>query len=187
MNTLTKYIETIINFTGESWAILLGCVSEMEFGKKENLLKEGEVCNCVFFIRKGLCKSFYNKDEKEINTAFYFENEFVTNIKSLTTSSKSEYYIQACEETSAIRFDKSKLLDAYKKSHQIEAFGRKVLELTTAKQEEHSNSFKLLSPRERFDNLVTKHPDFLQRVSLTQAASYLGISRETLSRFRAPK
>ena len=83
--------------------------------------------------------------------------------------------------------DKTKLLEAYKQSHQVETFGRKVLELIMAKQEEHSDSFKLLSPKQRFDTLVSQYPDFLQRVSLTQTASYLGISRETLSRFRAIK
>lgn len=83
-----------------------------------------------------------------------------------------------------LRFDKSKLLDAYKKSQEIEAFGRKLLELIIAKQEEHLDNFKLLTPQQRYENLVLKQPEFLQRVSLTQTASYLGISRETLSRIR---
>jgi CRP-like cAMP-binding protein len=187
MNNLKKYISTITNFSEQSWTALFNCLTEMEFKKNEPLLKEGQVCNSIFFISSGLCKSCYNLDGKEINTAFYFENDFATNIKSLTTSSKSKYEIKACEKTKAVQLNKGKLLNAYSQSHQVETFGRKILELMTAKQEEHSDSFKLLSPKQRFDNLVSKHPDFLQRISLTQTASYLGISRETLSRFRAVK
>ena len=76
------------------------------------------------------------------------------------------------------------MLTAYKQSREIETFGRKLLEIIVSKHEEHSNSFKLFTPKQRYDNLVLTNPDFLQRVSLTQTASYLGMSRETLSRFR---
>jgi CRP-like cAMP-binding protein len=187
MNNLKRYIESITEFSEQSWMALSDCISEIQFKKNEHLLKEGKICNAIYFISSGVCKSCYNLDGKEINTAFYFENDFATNIRSLRTSSKSEYSIKAHEKTTAVVIDKTKLLEAYQKSHQVETFGRKVLELIMAKQEEHSDSFKLLSPKQRFDSLVSQYPDFLQRVSLTQTASYLGISRETLSRFRAIK
>ncbi len=187
MNNLKRYIESITEFSEQSWMALSDCASEIQFKKNEHLLKEGKICNSIYFISSGVCKSCYNLDGKEINTAFYFENDFATNIRSLRTSLKSEYSIKAHEKTKAVVIDKTKLLEAYKQSHQVETFGRKVLELIMAKQEEHSDSFKLLSPKQRFDTLVSQYPDFLQRVSLTQTASYLGISRETLSRFRAIK
>ena len=187
MNNFQTYISTIIDLSADSRKILNNCITETRFRKNELLLKEGQICNTIFFIHSGLCKSYYNQDGKEINTDFYFENDFATNIKSLTTSSKSAYEIKACEETYVTQLDKAKLLEAYRLSHQVETFGRKVLELITVKQQEHADSFKILDARQRFDNLFTKHPDFLQRVSLTQAASYLGISRETLSRFRAAR
>lgn len=187
MNSLKRYIESITEFSEHSWTILSACLTELELKKNEPLLKEGEVCTSVFFITAGICKSSYNLDGKEINTAFYFQNDFATNVKSLRTAEKSEYSIKACEKTRVTRIDKTNLLQAYNQSHQIEAFGRKVLEVITAKQEEHADSFKILTPKQRFDALVSQHPDFLQKVSLTQAASYLGVSRETLSRFRATK
>lgn len=187
MQELKDFIKNTIEFSEHSWGILQNCMSEKEFKKNETLLKEGQVCNAVYFVGSGFCKAVFNMDGKEVNTAFYFENSFVTNVKSLTTSSKSEYSIVACEKTKTVQFDKTRLLAAYAESHEIASFGRKILELVTASQEEHSNSFKLQTPRQRFDNLVSNHPDILQRVSLTQLASYLGVSRETLSRFRAVK
>lgn len=187
MNNLKTYIESITEFSEQSWMILSDCLTELHYKKNEFLLKEGQVCNYVYFISSGFCKSCHNLDGREVNTAFFFENDFATNIKSLRSASRSEYSIKTCETTKLVAIDKQKMLDAYKQSHQIETFGRKVLELVTIKMEEHSDSFKLLSPKQRFDDLVARYPDFLQRVSLTQIASYLGISRETLSRFRAIK
>ncbi|HEV7330164.1 MAG TPA: Crp/Fnr family transcriptional regulator [Flavisolibacter sp.] len=187
MDNLKQYIASVTEFSEQSWVALSNCMTEMKIRRNEMLLREGQNCNSIFFIITGLCKAYHNLDGKEINTAFYFENEFATNIKSLITSSKSHYSIKACEKMSVVKLDRTRLLEAYNKSHQIETFGRKVLEMIIAKQEEHSDCFKLLTPRQRFENVIQKHPDFLQRVSLTQTASYLGISRETLSRFRAVK
>lgn len=182
---LRQYISSLLPFSDESWEILTTCFTEVRFKKNDILLKEGQVCHELFFLETGFCKATHNLDGKEINTAFYFEEEFATNSKSLIASAPSELSIIACEEVRALRFEKTTLLSAYKQSHEIEAFGRKVLESITLKQEEHANSFKLLTPRQRFDALVANHPDLLQRVSLTQIASYLGISRETLSRYRS--
>jgi len=41
-----------------------------------------------------------------------------------------------------------------------------------------------MTSEERYDKLIRDYPEVLQRVSLTDIASYLGISRETLSRIR---
>jgi CRP-like cAMP-binding protein len=52
------------------------------------------------------------------------------------------------------------------------------------KEEEHANTFKLLSPEERYLHLLKNQPHYLQRIPITYLASYLGMSRETLTRIR---
>lgn len=148
------------------------------------MLAEGDICNAIFFISSGYCKASYNLEGKEVNTAFYFENDFASNTKSLISGTKSEFDIVACEPMQVVSFDKAALLNAYAASREIETLGRKILEGIVAKQEEHVKNFTLMTPKQRFENLVRTRPEFLQRVSLTQTASYLGISRETLSRLR---
>ena len=184
MENLKKYIQNSTDLSEESWIILNDCLTELQVKKVTYLLKANEVCNSIFFINSGFYKSFYNKDGKEINTAFYFENDFFTNITSLKNGEKSKYAIKACEDSEVIKFDKFALLVAYQKSQEIESFGRKILELIVKKQEEQIDTFKLLSPTQRYENLILKQPNILQRVSLTQISSYLGISRETLSSIR---
>jgi CRP-like cAMP-binding protein len=72
MNNLKNYIKTVTDFSEQSWADLLNCITEMEFKRNELLLKEGQICNSIFFISSGLCKACYNKDGIEINTEFLF-------------------------------------------------------------------------------------------------------------------
>ena len=46
---------------------------------------------------------------------------------------------------------------------------------------------QFMTSEERYNKLILDYPEVLQRVSLTDIASYLGISRETLSRIRRKK
>ncbi|MGV9013843.1 MAG: Crp/Fnr family transcriptional regulator [Flavobacteriales bacterium] len=152
--------------------------------KGQALLSSGQVCKSIYFVERGYLRSSYIKDGREVNTAFTFEGGFATDLKSLRTSSPAELMIQAGEPVEIHEFGKEALLQLYAVSPEIATFGRNVLEQILLEQEEHSNTFKLCSPTERYHALLAGRPEMLRRVPLTQIASYLGIARETLSRIR---
>ncbi len=112
MDNLLKYILSLTNFSDESWGLLRSALTKSMFKKNEFLLKEGQVCNSLFYIDKGYCKSYYEIDGVVKNTGFFFENEIATNINSFGSGQKSEFSIVACESLTAILFDKGKLLQA---------------------------------------------------------------------------
>lgn len=184
MQNLLKYIHSLTDFSEKSWETLLPALTKVKIEKGGYLLKEDQVCDSLYFIDEGYCRSYFNKDGFEKNTAFYFEGEIVTNINSFANNQKSSYYIQACEPLAAILFDKDKLFKAAKQAPEVELLGRKCLRTIAAKLEEHANLFKLFTAQERYEFLEQNQPEMLRRVSLTQLSSYLGIARETLSRIR---
>lgn len=184
MESLRAYIDTLMPFSEESWKTLQTALTAFDFEKGEYLLRSGLVCDSLFFVCKGYCKAFHDQDGEEINTAFYFENDIATNINSFAKNEISTYSIQACESLKVVKFDKTKLLEAGKKDPEIDRLGRKCLQVFAAKQEIHADIFKLLTAQQRYDYLEKNRPDILQRVSLTQIASYIGMARETLSRIR---
>jgi CRP-like cAMP-binding protein len=163
---------------------LFQIASKRQIEKGEVVLKQGQICNHIFFVEKGYLRTFIDKDGSEINTDFTFEGQFTTSLKSLRLSVPAENSIVAGEVTSIYEFEKSRLLGLYDESAAIESFGRKLLEQLLMAQEEHTNLFKIYSPAERYQYLLTNKPEILQRVSLSQLASYLGMARETLSRIR---
>src|SRR5690606_34793388 len=184
MENLLKYIRKLTDFSENSWELLQPVLTKKEFRKKEFLLQQGQVCNSLFYIDKGYCKSYYEIDGVVKNTGFFFENEIATNISSFGSGLKSDFNIIACEPLTAIILDKDKLFQATKQAHEIETLGRNCVRLFATKQEEFSNLFKLYSAQERLAYLEAKYPEILQRVSLSQLASFLGVARETLSRIR---
>ena len=114
--SLFSCIESITKLSEESWSCLQPALKEMDLQKGDYLLKEVEVANSIFFINRGYCRTFYNKEGEDISTGFFFEHDFVTNLNSLTKREKSKYNIEACEALSVVKLDRIKLLEAYTKS-----------------------------------------------------------------------
>jgi CRP-like cAMP-binding protein len=187
MENLLRYIHSLTPFSAESWQTLLPALTAMELKKDGYLLVAGKVCDALYFINSGFCRAWYDKDGQEINTAFFFENDIATNINSLATGEKSAFANQAAEKLSVVRFDVKTLREVSVKDPAIDALGRKCLQFIAAKQEKHAAMFKLMTAQERYEYLQEQDSRLLQRVSLTQLSSYLGVARETLSRIRGRK
>lgn len=82
--------------------------------KGEIILKQGQICNSILFVEKGLLRALIDKNGTEINTDFTFEGSFTTNLKSLRSSTASDTAIQAGEPTTIFEFDKDQLLELIK-------------------------------------------------------------------------
>jgi CRP-like cAMP-binding protein len=184
---LHKKIMDLTPLDGESLDMLFELAFKRHLAKGEIVLKQGQVCRKILFVEKGYLRTYTTIDGLDINTNFTFENTFTTNLKSLRLSQPSDTTIQAGEVSHIYEFDKDRILELYKLSPPIESFGRILLEQLLIQQEEHTNLFKLFTPTERYHYLQTHRPQILQRVSLSQLASYLGVARETLSRIRKKK
>lgn len=184
MENLLRYIHSLTNFSDESWGLLQPALSKKKFKKNELLLKAGQVCNSLFYIDEGYCKSFYEVDGVIKNTGFFFENSVATNVKSFGNGSRSEFSIMACEPVTAILFDREKLFKAASQSPEIETLGRHCIRLFASTQEEFATMFNRYNAEDRLTYIEKNHRQILERVQLTQLASFLGIARETLSRIR---
>jgi len=184
MDELLNFIRTLTSFSDDSWRLLQPALTVQEFRKNELLLEEGEVCHALFYIVHGYCRSYYTIDGAVKNTGFFFEKEIATNVTSFGSGQPSEFNMIACEPLSVIRFDKQQLFLAAKQAPEIEVLGRHCIRVFAARQAEFANLFQLYTPLQRLEYIETKHSALLQRVSLSQLASFLGVARETLSRIR---
>ncbi|MNR16719.1 hypothetical protein D3C85_1333380 [compost metagenome] len=72
----------------------------------------------------------------------------------------------------------------YLKYMDFNFIGRKLTEYYYIRNEIQANDLRMLSAKERYEQLLKRSPQLFQRVSLGHIASYLGISQETLSRIR---
>ena len=91
---------------------------------KELFTTPGKVCREIGFINKGAFRTYYIVGGKEINTCFFFENDFVVDYDSFLDEKPGKYYIEALEDAEILVFTADVLRDAYRQSHNWERFGR---------------------------------------------------------------
>lgn len=151
---------------------------------KDILLKEGQICKTLGFINRGIFRTYYLSDGKEINTHFSFENEFVVNYDSFLQETPSKYYIQALEDAEIVSFNLQTLQNAYNQSQNWERFGRIMAEYSYKLTTKRVEGFMFMDATQRYLQMMEETPHFLERIPLYHLASYLGIERESLSRLR---
>ena len=179
-----KIVEKISPVSDEEFNHLLSVLHEETFDKGEVILREGQVCRRFYFIIKGCIRSFGLEDGKETNLSFFFEDEFACNFASYRDEQSSESFLVAMEDCEVFYGDKMEANPVFDSSKSFHTFLFRFFQERFFEEEEHSNTFKLLSPEERYKYLIENGPHYLQRIPLIQLASYLGMSRETLSRIR---
>ena len=184
---MLKKINSLQLLSAESERALLSGMKLKKLNRNSILLAEGEHCKGIYFVESGCLRAAMYKDGREINLSFFLENNFATNLKSLRRDSPSEYYIKACEPSTVWSLNKIDLFELYERSAEISNFGRILLEQLLIEQEDHANFLKINSQAERYAHILKNAPALLQKVSLTQLSSYLGMSRESLSRIRKIK
>jgi CRP-like cAMP-binding protein len=182
---LDGYINQVVDLSPEDLTLLHTCIEERHLKKGEVLLREGEVCRQIYLVHHGYLRSCYNKEGVPINLNFTFEGEFVSNFKSYRGKLPSEYTIEAGEPSDVWILTLSKITGSINDYPQIGRFFRRVAIALLLKAEEHIDLFKIYTPAERYHYIQKHNERLLQRISLSQLASYLGVSRETLSRIRA--
>jgi len=186
--TLEAYIKKVSKGIADEDIPLLASFAQSRTLKKgEALLKEGELCHEFYLVEKGYLRTYYNKDGEAINLNFTFEGDFTANLKSIKSKQLSSFTIEAGEETIIWVFNVDAITAQYNLHSQVVLFVRRLAVHILLASEEHGNLFKIYTPTERYRYIEKNNPQLLQRVSLSQIASYLGVTRETLSRIRNKK
>lgn len=152
--------------------------------KGTNLLEEGEQSLNGYFVLKGCIRTYYIVDGEEKTTAFYTEMEGVTP-PCVITKKPSECYVATIEDSILTISDPSMEREMFEKFPKFETLCRVLSEELLIKEQINFNDFKTSSPEQRYQSLLSKRPDLIQRVPQHQLASFLGVKPQSLSRLKA--
>jgi len=148
------------------------------------ILKEGQVCGKACMVVKGLVRSYYINEGKDITSRFMEEGSIITSWISYYTQKPGNEFIEAVEDTdlACIGYDAiQKLYAAFPESNMI---GRKQTEYAFYFSEQRTQMLRKHTAEEKYKFFLDNHPTLLQRVPLKHIATYLGMNEETLSRVR---
>jgi len=186
-NIKAYYQNIIPHLSNEEWAALEERLQIKTFKKGESIVKQGEVCNYVYYIEKGFCRFHKVVNGKEISTGFIGENEYVSAYDSFLTRKPAFENLDALEDTEMhmLSFDDMQFL--YKQFPVYQLFGRIMAEMLFIWITERSNALLLLTPEQRYQRMIDNESKLLQRIPQYMLASYIGVTPEHLSRIRKKK
>ena len=156
-----------------------------QYNTGDFILHGGEICRKASLIVKGLFRSYYLNDGKDITSRFMDEGFIVTSWISYYTQQPSNEFIEALEPTTTISLDYYSIQKLYGNFPEFNIIGRKQTEYAFYLSEERTQMLRKHTAEEKYKFFLDNHPNLMQRVPLKYIATYLGMNEETLSRIRS--
>lgn len=185
MESFFSTVNQLVKLSDEGKEALSKHLLRFEYSKKHILVKQNSICRYIYFIEKGLTRTYYLSDGKDITDWISTENTFAVSILSFLTQIPDRRIIELLEDSVFLAISFTDLQALYARYHDIESLGRKLAELGVQQLQTRFDSLHFSSSEERYKHLLVNHPDYILRVPLGVLASFLGMTQETLSRIRS--
>ena len=157
------------------------------FKKSEIIHNADTICKKSYFIQKGLMRTYFIKDGKEITEYVSAENEWVNSPRSFMQQQLDIYYIDTLERTDCFCLNVKDLVFLFDNFPEMERYARLSMGTVFGHYLERITSMRFTTAKEKYNHFIKTYNDIHHRIPLGMIASYLGITQETLSRIRAEK
>jgi CRP-like cAMP-binding protein len=179
-NSLNPVTDGIANY-------LLKNTYPRQIKKGKMLLKAGEVCSNMYFVKKGVLRGFVKDDNRDITTWITADGELVSAISSFILQIPTDENIQAIEDCELISLSHTDLERLYLKFPSFNITVRKLTEIYYMHAEQRAFIVRLKNADKKYQLFLKQYGHLANRVPVKYIASFLGITLETLSRLRGKK
>ncbi|MBC8152006.1 MAG: Crp/Fnr family transcriptional regulator [Bacteroidetes bacterium] len=180
---LRQHIEKRVSLTDEEFALVLAHMTEKNFRKHQFLIQEGERVRYAYFVVSGLLKLTYTDESgKSHIVSFAMEDWWESDFNAFFNQTEATLSLDCLEDTAVFCFS---LADFQRLCTGLPKFERFFVHLAIAGSvaaQQRILSLLTTNAQEWYEQLIKLYPTLVQRVSKAMLASYLGVSRETLSR-----
>lgn len=186
MKTFKAHLDRFIRISEEEFASIITFFQIQEVRKKQDLMRDGEICKSMYFVLKGCLRKFFiNEKGVEQTTDFAIENWWITDTFSFERQIKTDLYIQAVERSVVLAIDLQSWQQLLEKHPVMERYFRMIYQKAYAASERRIRYLYEMSREELYVHFSTHYPGFIQRIPQYLVASYLGFTPEYLSEIRA--
>lgn len=182
---LYQKINEIVSLSDEEFNHLKTLFVPKKLRKRQYLLQEGEVCKHQAFVEKGLLRS-YTIDEKGAEHVLQFASEgwWMADLSSFITDEPSLFTMDALENAELLLINKQSWNTALQKIPALERYFRILIQNHLIATQKRLMQSLTETAEEKYIQFSKIYPACIQRVPQHMIASYLGVTRETLSRLR---
>ena len=180
-----NYLDAQVTLSEAEFARIKSLAIVKQFTKREFVLREGEVAGYTNFVTKGLVRLFQTDSHgNEYILKFAHECRWVNDRESYLSGQPAVANIEALEDSELLTWTKA---DFDLLLTEVPLFKELMKTLSAKNQiaaQQRLYASMSLSAEERYEQFIAGNPLIINRIPLHMIAAYLGVSRETLSRFR---
>jgi CRP/FNR family transcriptional regulator, anaerobic regulatory protein len=149
------------------------------------LLQQGKTAKELFFVATGILKIVSTSEKgNDVIQFFIKENKFCTILYSFNGASVSHESIVAATHGELLVFSKTSLGALYDKLPYFKSLVESITQQGLLDKIQMRNSLMGEEATTRYHKFISNQPDIMLRVPLSDVASYLGITQQSLSRIR---
>ena len=186
MQQLRAHFEKLVPLTDEEFARVLARFTPKRFKKHQFIIQEGELVKYNYFVVAGLLKLVYTDAAgKPHILSFAMEDWWETDFPAYYTQTPATLSLECLEDTEVLCLSLADFHALCAELPQLARFFLQKSMLGAIATQQRLLSLLTTSAKERYEQLLAKYPALGQRIPKTLLASYLGVSRETLSRLTA--
>lgn len=183
---LIDYINKTVELTEAEEKTLLSVVRTRRYLKGQYLMQQGDVCSFSAFILNGCTKTFYLDEQGQQHVVmFSIEDWWTSDLASFITQTPSDFNVQCVENTDVVLFPYETHDKLLEEVPILERFFRKIAERAYVASQKRVVRNLSMSAKERYLYFRKQYPLIEQRVPQYLIASYLGITKEFLSKIKS--
>jgi CRP-like cAMP-binding protein len=180
------YIREYVELTAAEESILQSKIKVKRYVKGQFVVQNGDVCKYENFVLSGCLKTFYIDDKgQEHIVMLAIENWWTADLGSFITQTPADLNVQCVENSELVQLHYNDLEQLYMAIPKFERFFRIIIQKAfVAAQQRIVRNFSLPAA-DRYIQFRQQYPKIEQRVPQYMIASYLGITKEFLSKIRS--
>lgn len=183
MHPFRKYISTYCNLKEEEWQKIESRLIFKRYRKGDMLLREGRICDKLYFLEQGFLRFYVLKKRKEATKFFTQAPYCFTSQRSFANYVPTKDNIEVLVDTTIWEMSKTDAFDLLSLENWNE-FVRKLIQEVQFYTEEILEESQSYTAEERYIKLLEEKSPIIQFAPLKDIASYLGIAPQSLSRIR---
>jgi CRP-like cAMP-binding protein len=183
-NLLRDHIEAISPLSDEEFDYILSHFIFKKIKKHAYLIQEGDYVKYDFFVLKGCLKAFIadGKTDKEFIFQFAVEDWWITDREAFFNRAKAGISIDCLEDCEVLGITLQNREKLAAEMHKYEHFLAVKANWGYISLLKRIQMMIMGSAGERYEKFILQYPHLINRIPKSFIASYLGVSRETLSR-----
>ena len=184
MKNILKRMHELYPVSDEAVNLFVSVLKRQVFAPNTIIIQANKLDKNVYFIERGITRSFSLFDGKEVTTWFSKEGDGTCSSFSLYRNCPGFESVETLEEVEAYVISTTKLNELYSKHIDLANWMRVLQQENFLLLQDTHISRLNMSATERYKKFLKDFPDISNRVSLKHIASFLGITQQSLSRIR---